>query len=152
MNLVLSCIKLGRLVRYLLCVYKYLYILLKCRILLLEAPTYYLVILGRCLPTIQLKSPRKSQFPVLVLATGCHSWPSPARRFPPYLMGGFYRQFLSGVHFLHFLSHLGPSSSHPQLYLRRNACVDLSGLSIYISFTCVNITYVGDFVRKIKRG
>ncbi len=88
----------------------------------------YLVILGPCLPMIQLESLRKSQVPVVVFATGCHSRPSPIRRFPPYLLGGFYRQFWSSVHFLHFLSPLGPSSSHPQLYLRRNACVDLSGL------------------------
>ncbi len=89
----------------------------------------YLVVLGRCLPMIQLESLRKSHVPVMVLATGCHSWPSPIRRFPLYLLGGFYRQFWSSVHFLHFfLSHLGPSSRHPQLYLRRNACVDLSGL------------------------
>ncbi len=64
----------------------------------------YLVILGRCLPMIRLESLRirKSQVPVVVLTTGWHSWPSPIRRFPSFLLGGFYRQFWSGVHYLHF--------------------------------------------------
>jgi hypothetical protein len=43
----------------------------------------YLVILGRCLPMIQLESLGKSQVPVVVPASGRHSWPSPIRRFPP---------------------------------------------------------------------
>ncbi len=80
----------------------------------------YLVILGRCLPMIPfvgvrfqlLYSPLAVSHGHLRLG-GSHHICSVVSK---------YRQFWGSVHFLQFLSHLGPSYCHPQLYLRRNVC------------------------------